>query len=240
VAGIHPFRGGCIVSTVVLCQVPRHDYARQLLKLVESAANTIPFAANLTTYTKFADLLIDGIEAMLGVGEARPLVGVRQEFNHDLGTSIKHAYFVLVDGPEEQFPSRNFWVRDGSLLIGHSEDKLQPFRDANYVLFSTHGVAEIGDLSMLPQHETEKMIIQFAASPEEATWKRAKAELVVLLRELLASPDLTQEQALRYHENIVLEAQQVHKRALTIGTLGAIPKVIEQDELQKSVALLDL
>jgi hypothetical protein len=52
VAGIHPFRGGRITSTVIFCQVKRSDYARKLLKVVESVAASVPFAAELGTYVR--------------------------------------------------------------------------------------------------------------------------------------------------------------------------------------------
>lgn len=241
VAGVHPFRGGRVTSTVVLCQVRRRDYARQLLKVVESVASTVPFAADLGTYTRFADTLLDGVEALFGVGETTPLVGIRQEFDHDLGTPIRPAYFALIDGPEERFPSSRLWVRDAGLMIGDVEERLQSFRDASYVLFSTRGTAELGELDTLPLHETVNSIIDLAASPEEADWKRTKAELLVLLRQLLTSPDLTREQAMTYHEGIVHQAQEAHQRARTIGTLSAYPNAMVADQdLRNGVALLDL
>ena len=143
VAGIHPFRGGRVISTVVLCQVRRVDYAKRLLSLVESVATSVPFAGDLRTYTRFSDSVLDGVDALFGVGETDPLVGIRQEFDHDLGSPIRPAYFVLIDGPESSFPPDRFWVRDGGLWIGNKRDEIQPFREASYVLFSTRGAYRI-------------------------------------------------------------------------------------------------
>jgi hypothetical protein len=240
VAGVHPFRGGRVISTIVLCQVRRLDYSRQLLKCVESVATAIPFAADLSTYVRYAGSLLDGIDALLGVGETTPIVGIRQEFDHDLGFPIRPAYFALVDGAESQFPVERLWVRDGSLLTGDREDKLQPLREASYVLFSTPGVADFTEIDTLPLHATVATTIGLAASPDDVDWKRAKAELVVLLRQLLTSPNFTREQALRYHASIVQQAKEAHEHASSIGTLEAHPGTEMQDEFRQSAALLDL
>jgi hypothetical protein len=240
VAGVHPFRGGRVVSTIMLCQVSRLNYAREILKIVESVANAVPVAGALLTYSRYAEPLLDGIETLFGMDETTPLVGVRQEFDHDTGNPIAPAYYALIDGPEAKFPVNRFWVRDGRLLIGDREEDLVPFRDASYVLFSTRGVAEFGDLSSLSQHQSVKSVMDLAASPDEADWKRVKAELVVLLRQLITSADLIRDQALRYHESIVKEALRAHEYTIKIGKLSSQSKSEEQDELRRVVNLLDL
>jgi hypothetical protein len=240
VAGVHPFRGGRVVFTVVLCQVRRRDYARQLLNFVETVATAVPFATDLGIYARFAGPLLDGVDALFGVGETTPLVGIRQEFDHDLGIPIRPAYFALIDGPEDRYSRDRLWVRDGRLMTGDRAEELQPLRDVSYVLFSTRGAVELSDLDRLPQHATVDEVINLAASPDEADWKRTKAELVVLLRQLLTSPDLTREQAISYHENIVEQAKEAHKRATTIRTLGGQPDSLVSDELRHATKLLDL
>jgi hypothetical protein len=125
-------------------------------------------------------------------------------------------------------------------MTGDRAEELQPLRDVSYVLFSTRGAVELSDLDRLPQHATVDEVINLAASPDEADWKRTKAELVVLLRQLLTSPDLTREQAISYHENIVEQAKEAHKRATTIRTLGGQPDSLVSDELRHATKLLDL
>jgi hypothetical protein len=240
VAGAHPFRGGTVISTICLCQVRRKDYARQLLRVVESVSGAVPFASDLSTYTKFASSLLDGVDTLFEVGETIPLVGVRQEFDYDLGSPIHPGYFALIDGPEGEVSPEKLWVKDSSLLYGSQEGDLKPFREASYVLFSIRGAQEITDLESIPQHKTAQSIISLSASIEPADWKRAKAELLVLLRELLTSPDLTRDQALSYHEDIVKQAREAHERASKIATLSAEPQSATRDALRGAVAILDL
>jgi hypothetical protein len=125
-------------------------------------------------------------------------------------------------------------------MVGSAEDQLKPLRDANYVLFSIRSATSLTDTDTLPLHATVARAIELAASPDDADWKRTKAELVVLLQQLLTSPDLTRDQALRYHQGIVQQASEAHERAKAIGTLSVGSDKELQNDLRKAVALLDL
>ena len=74
VAGIHPFRGGRIASTVVLCQVQTKAWGSEILKIVETVSHTVPFSTELSTVTKFAGPLMEGVKYLFGIGETSPLV----------------------------------------------------------------------------------------------------------------------------------------------------------------------
>jgi hypothetical protein len=125
-------------------------------------------------------------------------------------------------------------------MIGNQADQLTNLRDASYVLFSVRSAAELSDLGSLPLHNTAGDVIKLAASPDNADWQRAKAELVVLLRELLTSPDLTRDQALQYHNQVIHQAQEAHARATSINTLSVEAVSALDSELRKAVHILDL
>jgi len=247
VAGVHPFRGGRVISTVVLSRSVRLDYTRQLLKLVESVSTAVPFGGDLGTYCKLTGSILDGIDALLGVGQTDALVGLRREFDHDLANPIRPAFFVLADAPESEVPWRNLWVRDGSLFIGQEPQTLQPFRAASYVLYSIRSATERTEIDTLPFSKIASEIVELAASAEEDDWKRAKAELLVLYKQLLTTPDLTRDQVNSYHEEIVRQALEAHERAKKIGPLsgaanadvGMIPDEL-QGTLRAATRLLDL
>jgi hypothetical protein len=166
--------------------------------------------------------------------DTTPLVGVRQEFDHDLGNPIHQGYFALIDGTEDEFPHSRLWVREGALLVGNEPADLKPMRNASYVLFSTRGTSLLTELSMLPFYERVKTVIDLASTGDVVDWKRAKAELLVLFRELLSSADLTRKQALQYHDEVVQQARDAHRRASLIGTLSADSETPEQDELRRA------
>ena len=239
VAGIHPFRGGTVVSTVVLCQLRRQDHLRDLLKVVENVAGAVPFGAELGTYTRLADTLLDGIGTLLGNQDTEPLVGIRQDFDHDLGTPIRNAYFALIDGPESRYPRERLWVEERQLRVGPSRERLAPLRDANYVLFSIRGAAEISDLSKLPENAQADTVIGLAASTDARDWERAKAELLVLYRQLLTAPELTRDQAKKWFEDIKGQAIAAHQTAAGLKTLGPAEARVA-DDLRDAVSLLQL
>jgi hypothetical protein len=251
VAGIHPFRGGRVISTIVLCRQKRHDYARRLLSLVEGVAGAIPFGKEMNSYIKVADSLLDGMDALMGVGDTEALVGLRQEFDHDLGPPVRPAYFVLVDAPESRVPINQFWIKDENLFVGKDSNSLAPYRQASYVLYSMRSSKSHSELNTLPFVATKRKIIELSASTNEKDWKRAKAELLVLFRQLLSSPDLTRSQAKSYHEEIVNQAIENRNYAKNIGNLranqpGNLPlansKTVDKIELdlRSATSILDL
>lgn len=244
VAGIHPFRGGRVTTTMVLCKVRRRDYARELVKFIEAVAGAVPFAADLATYTRLAKPLMNGIETLLGFGETTPLVGIRQEFDHDCGDPIRPAYFALIDAPETKYPIEQLSVRDGRLFSGRGEEQIKEIRSDNYVLFSIRSAEALTDLAVMPFHTTAEGVISLAASDNEQDWMRAKAELVVLLRELLSSPDLTMKQAMSYHESVIQRAKEARARATSIknlrGKMQPITSEPIQSALRSAAEILDL
>jgi hypothetical protein len=182
VAGIHPFRGDRVVSSVVLCQVRRANYASKVLKFVEGLAGAVPFAAELGTYVRYADSLLDGVDALLGVSDTEPLVGLRQEFEYDLGEPIKPAYFALIDAPESKVPLEHLWIRDGSLHIGSAAGNIRPFRDSSYVLLSTRIASQTSEIDTPPVAAAAREVIDVAASAVAVDGRRSSERHLELLR----------------------------------------------------------
>lgn len=237
--GIHPFRGGKVTSTVVLCKSLTADWARKLVATIESVSQAVPFAGGMAKFTRLADSVLEGIDSLFSVAQTTPLVGLRQEFDHDLGTPVRPGFFVLIDGPEASYAPETLWVKGDSLYRGTNEAALKPFREASFVLFSIRGTAQVSDLSQLSAHQTAEAIKKLAAGTEE-DWRRAKAELVVLIRELITSPDLTAAQADAYYEEVIKAAKRFRKRAKQIGHLGVEDQRDVTDRLRAATALLDL
>lgn len=144
VAGLHPYRGGRLALTVVLYRVLGKDYLRKLLRIVESAANVLDFSTAVSTYVKVADVVLDGVEALLELGDTDPLIGLRKEFDPDAGEVLEPGYFALIDMDESELNTDELWVRDSRLVYGKSLADAKPFRDADYVLYSIAQTLERG------------------------------------------------------------------------------------------------
>ena len=86
VSGLHPYRGGGLTLTIVLCEAPVGNAIRSLLRVVESTAGALDFSPVLAPYTKVASILMDGFDALLGSTGSHPPGGlsgfVRPQLQH--------------------------------------------------------------------------------------------------------------------------------------------------------------
>ena len=81
-------------------------------------------------------MILEGLEALLGLESTKPIIGMRDEIDPDAGDLFEPCYWLLVDLPKEQFREERLWVKDGHLLYGESKENLTDFHRADYVLFS--------------------------------------------------------------------------------------------------------
>lgn len=246
VAGLHPYRGGRLSITVVLCSVERQAYAQKLLGTIEGAASALDFSASLGTYLKVGKVVMEGIEGLLGFKENKPLVGVRCEIDPDAGDALGNGYHVLIHAPENAVDLARLWVVNGQLHTKDDSGKLVPFRAADYVLYSIAGAEARTDLSTLPFYDLWERVRGEAALPTEEGWKSAKANMVSLYQQMLTSPDLTHGHAQVLAGQFVEEMQQIRQKARQMASLESATESDEDarlDELGEaraaSVALLD-
>lgn len=221
VAGVHPYNGGALKLTVVLYRVKRSDYARGLLKVVESVTNALDFSTALGSYVKLAGAVLDGIETVMGLEDTVPLIGVRDEQDPDAGDQFMPGYFALIDAPEGSIDRRRLWVRENKLFYGAGLDTAQPFREADYVLYSIGQTTMRSEEQTLPFYPLFEQVIQAANSPDEADWKRAKATMLTLIQALELSPDLTPAQIQSLSDRYIAEMKRIHDRAVSLGSLSA-------------------
>jgi hypothetical protein len=244
VAGLHPYRGGRLTLSVVLYRIQRENYARKLLQIVESAASALDFSTALSSYVKIASVVLDGVEALLGLGHTTPLIGLRKEFDPDADDILEPNYFALIDMPESELDANKLWVRDHQLIYGKSLAAAEPFREADFVLYSITQTPERSDETNLPFYPLYERVKQEATVPEENSWKRAKSNLLTLYQTLVLSPDLTRGQADKLNKKYIDEIKQLHETVVNMSTLGVEKEAKELSEveskLRQAVNILDL
>jgi hypothetical protein len=246
VAGTHPYRGGRLSLSIVLCQVTVGNYARQLLGVLESAANALNFATSLGAYLKIANVVMDGFQALLGSdasGAATPLAGLRTEFDPDAGDSCLPGFYALIDRPDVD--PQSLWVRDNQLMQGSSLDKAEPYREADFVLYSVVRPTDNArkDLDILPFYELWERVMQEAAVPKEANYESAKANMLSLYQTMLLSPDLTSKQAEDLADEYANNMARIYKRAVDFANRGetsAEPRNELDDVRSKALKILRL
>jgi len=232
VAGAHPYQGGRLILSVVLCQVTRADYARSVLKLVETAAGALSFAAQLSTYLKIADVVLTGVETLFGKNDMEPLVGLRAEFNPDTGKPLTPGYYALIDMQESQVEADKLYVREGRLNYGESLATAQPYRQSDYVLYSIARSDTRSDTDTLPFYPIFEQVKQEASKGTSEAKESAKANMLSLWQQMALSPDLTIPQRNTLQNAYVAEMLEIYNEASRIQTLGGS----EDDDTPPDVA----
>jgi hypothetical protein len=220
VAGLHPYRGGRLAVTVMLYRVQRVNYAREILKVVDSTVGALDFSTAVGTYTKIAGAVLDGVDALLGLGSAQAVVGYRREMDPDAGDAMQGGYFALIDAPETDVALERLFVRKGRLLEGGTLDAAEPFRSADYILYSLSSTASRTDERMLPFYPLWQRTLQEAAVPTEQGWTSAKSNMLSLYQSLVLSPDLTSTHAEALTTQYQGDLKDKHNRAIGLSNLG--------------------
>ncbi len=238
VAGLHPYQGGRLALSIVLYRVQQTNYAKKLLQVVESAASALDFATALGTYLKVANVVLDGVDALPGLEAIDPLIGYRCEFDLDAGDKFEPSYFALINIPEDKLDNDKLWVRKNQLVYGKSLATAEPFRAADFVLYSTAQTGKRSDLTTLPFYPAyDRMIKAAMKSNTEDSWRVTKAFMTDLAETLRFSPDLTPKQSGELRESYKQEMVQEHNKAVEEAHLGAAE---EMDYIREEASILDL
>lgn len=241
VAGVHPYRGDGLTISVVLYRLRVEDHLRKLMKVVETAAGALSFGTALGAYLKVGDVILDGIDSLFDLGAIDPIVGHRQQFKQ----GFEPRYFALIDMPENQAANYKFWVRSDQLVVGATLENAEPFRAADYVLYSIGQLDERDDLDLLPVYPLWEKVEREAkvSDPDGNYWTNAKIHMSTFAQAMAASPDLTSVQADKLEEEYIARMEVLHKRADRISNLSESKReeLSELDRVRsRAVAILEM
>jgi hypothetical protein len=217
VAGLHPYTGGKLAITIVLARVRRSSYAKQLLQFIEGVATAFPLGAAIQPHLKVARALIDAVDGLLSMTDTELVAGHRWEYNDGITPWLVPGYFALIARDEKEVDSESLKVVNGRLQ--HGDDHVSEFRESDFVLYSLRALDRRRDFRELPFYDLQKQALVAAASPEDGSWERAKANLVAVYQQMLSSPDLTFSQAHELASNFKQDLVKVHdlKGSLVLG-----------------------
>lgn len=233
VAGIHPFAGSRFVVTVILYRVERRNYAADLLGIVERAAGALGFATPLTPYLKIADVVLEGVQTLLGYDETQPIVGTRVEYGGR--TPLTPVRFALIDAPDVE-PSA-LGIEQGGLV----DRAGKPYRQADYVLCSIDKLPTRDDETSLPFYPLWERVVAEASKPTQDAWESAKANMLALMQTILLSPDLTEGQADELLNQYERQMKAYHDRAKKLAKMGKGDERTAIDDVRaRSLRVLDL
>jgi hypothetical protein len=243
IAGLHPYRGGRLCLTVVLCRVQRQNYPQKFLNIVESISSAIDPSHTLTQYAKVANIVLDGVDALLGLGDTVPTIGIRKEIDPDAGDEFEPGYFVLMGLSRSQIRPDELWVRNHQLVYGKSLKEAQPFREGDFLLYSILRTDKRTDENLLPFYPLFKQVKRDAKKTDDANWECTKANMVTLALTMEDSPDLIISHARELSDKYRDEMKYIHDRAIDTSSLSAPSrKRSSQKEmrLQEVSKILDL
>lgn len=231
VAGLHPYTGGKFALTVILAQVKKRSHAADLLQIVDKVAHAFPAGSALEPHLKVASAVMEGVDAMFGLTDTRPLVGQRWEYNDGVSPWLQPGFFALIDADESTVKRDQLSVVGGRLYKNMPGASASGYRDSPFVLYSLRILERRSDVDELPFYQLYSTARKVAASAEEGSWDRAKAALVTLYQEMLLSPDLTFSQAQQLAAEFKAELVEINegKKNLILGDPQSSPAATNLD-----------
>lgn len=234
VAGLHPYRGDAVTLSVVLCQVPVGSPAKALLSVIDQASKAFDFATALGTYLTIGNVILDGIEKVLGLDGTLPLIGLKTRFDPQAGDIFRPSYFALID--EQDVNPQELGVKDNKLMKDGKE-----YREADFVLYSIVRSPDRkrSDIEQLPFYDLWEQAVKEAMSLKDGSWDTAKGNLLALLSAIRLSPDLTWDHAdelISMYPTDLKSMYEAQKRASTLGAVKGIIGEEEMDSVRKMAA----
>jgi hypothetical protein len=221
VTGLHPYQGGALTLTVFLIALESQNNADRLLDVVERIAGAVSPSIAFTTYLKLADPVMRGVESLLGLDEARPILGHHGTTNPDVRQRFVPEYFAMIDADEAQVDPTRFHVCDSRLHMDDGNGSV-PYRERDFVLFKVTQGVQRSDEQTLPFFPLWREALDFAGTPDDASWREAKARFLTLNRTLRSSPDLTEPDADRLRSMYLEQLKRARNQAVDYSNLGNI------------------
>ena len=195
-----PVKEDNLALFVGLFRMPYSDVARSVLQLAADVSEELGGAA-FGAGTKIATKLYDRVSGLFGLNDVEP------RFAFLDGMALTQSGYLLVSGPlPKGVRPTDFIVRDGRLQMQRPEDQLP---DLDYCVLaieqrdslfpepgtpqSTRSSAMLGALSGLPFHERWRGVASLLANRKV---QEAEDGLLTLRSEVVASPDLSEEDRL--------------------------------------------
>ncbi len=236
VTALHPYQGGPITITVMFSAVEHKNNATSVLSAVESFASVVdPLdpALSFGAYLKIADKLVDGLQALMGLNETRPIMGYRITVNPDVMQVLEPMHLVLIDTDEAAISADDFNVTDSRL---RGPDGKQ-YRDHDFVLLELAQGTKRTDVRTLPFFALWEQTRDLAMkSSNQHYWGEAKSNFNSLKRALRASPDLTEPDYDRLRDEYLAEMTRYRTEAVRDAELARSDDLSDNELEMRAIA----
>jgi len=235
VSGLHPYRGGGLTLTVVLCEVSGENVLKPFLGILETTAKALDFSPALAPYAKVASLVMDGVETLFKSNGVTPIAGLREPYGPTHNTLFQPSYFAILDA--QGVAEDKLWVRKKQLCHGDSLDTAKPYRGADFVLYSFAGTQdnERDDIDTLPFRDLWERVRHDALSPkDEPDFASARQLMSTLCQQVMTSPDLTDAQGGKLADEWFAKMNELHEKAKRYGPMSGEDAVAETEQLVRA------
>lgn len=232
VTGPHPYRGGDVDVSVSFYRVRRADYARSLLRVVDSLSASLGGAGDLPLIAKTGGALLEGVEGLLGLEETTYLAGHRISMAISPLDPFMSGFSALIapPGPEDDASLR---VVERRLYL-EANSGTRPYRDSDFVLLSVTGTEARGDENLLPFYPLKVNALTALWDGDDGV-KRAKANLIAAYQQMRGSPDVTAAEASRLFDAWLQEFETEKKRAEQVRAMPIAPQKREPDPIAQNL-----
>ena len=158
---------------------------------------------------------------------------------------FKPGYFVLINKSEVEisndmeYDGKKFFVKgNGELYYGTSMEESDPYRDADYVLYSVLATNSRSDIDQLPFYPQWQELLGFAmplTKISEEQWELIKAKFFALHANMRLSPDLIREQVKALIETYKTELREIRKDKEDLGAHEEPEQPVQKDKWEKDM-----
>lgn len=203
VLGPTPYVGGNVALFVGLFQSAVEDRRATLFSVFETLFGSLPMGA-LSEYLKLANKLSSDIARMLGMEDIKCLLAEYAGINQ--AAAPRQCYRAYLSAREGKPDIEGLEVRDRTLWR-RKGGKVAPVEDTDYCLIRIERLAARNDYGSLDFHATwsEARLKMIERQPQEA-----QALMLACARQVLVSPDLTEDHKLaliKFYQAKLLAAQ---------------------------------
>lgn len=145
--GPTPYKGGDISILVGLYSVPGQDAAEALISTIGTLASF--GGPQLGQAVQIAGLVKDGVDKILGLGNTKLQLGVRDSFFPN-GNPLRSGYHVGIAAPTAQIDVSALWIKDGRLVKGTDPIASRPYEEHDYMVLSIERSDRRDDWPLLP------------------------------------------------------------------------------------------
>lgn len=141
------YKGGDVSILVGLYSVPGQDAAKALISTVGTLAS---FAGpQFGQAAQIAGLVEDGIDKILGLGDTKLQLGVRDSFFPG-GNPLRSGCHIGIAAPTGQVNVPALWLRNGRLVTGADPIASSPYEEHDYMVLAIERSTRRDDWPLLP------------------------------------------------------------------------------------------